>query len=92
MAQSKSADILPKENISDDRGYLRTPGPPKNMTVLDMLKRKNNSLGAIEGVRPLPTIKFKKVEEFSSIGNSKLPPLAPTPKAQLKKKPQFSVS
>ena len=56
MAHSQSADILPKENISDDRGYLRTPGPPKNKTVLNMLKRKNNSLGNIEGVRALPKI------------------------------------
>jgi hypothetical protein len=44
MAHSQSADILPKENISDDRGYLRTPGPLKNKTVLNMLKSITQNL------------------------------------------------
>jgi hypothetical protein len=33
------------------------------MTVMDMLKRKNNSLGSIEGVRLPPAIKFKEKED-----------------------------
>lgn len=58
------------------------------MTILDMLKRKSNSMTHIEGSKILPKITLKKNEDQPStvVGNS-LPPLAPTPTTTTKKKP-----
>ena len=77
---SNSAEVLPKTDVSDDREYLRKLGTAKNMTVLDMLKRRTNSMNNLEGVKLLPKITLKQNEDQqSTIANSKLPPLAPTP-------------